>query len=329
MAYNGLPYMGITADEKKLPYTLEMLFFENHNNIPSCDFTAVRCEKDPNGNLSIGRATHPLKDSNLPNCLKQAYKNRRWDHMESWINDQSPNTSRELLRITGVDTDQQKITWAATNYNTQAVTNLVMDMEINGQTLRMLTLRNRELPPLNHRYLANNLGISVLVFTHDGKPIIPLRSNDVAVFPSEWGCSASTAAALPSAEASSFSDLLNEPIRKMFGEELGQDSDFRKRIIPLALCREWFRGGKPQLFMALHSDLDLDTAKTRLRKAEHAQETADEKMAFWQKILTKFSKSNQQPEKILWDLKDTSIPFSIELLANLYFYQLYKSANHM
>ncbi|QHQ36685.1 hypothetical protein [Algicella marina] len=158
-------------------------------------------------------------------------------------------------------------------YSQQVQSNLVLDYAGDGKlgaSLRELLIDEfgGRLPGLDDRRLVNSLGVAILVFFWDTDakghghwaPFWVPRTRDTAVFNyAEWHCSASGAAEWPLPDdrtPETFEDYILDDLWNELEEEIGlYPEDFSERIvgsplIPMALCREMIRGGKPQLFFA-------------------------------------------------------------------------------
>lgn len=314
-AYEGRDYSSFNISGYKLPYTILSTFFHN-SYFPFSTYKKIKCLYD-NHDLYIKRPEdHPLADSSLQAALKSAYQHRRWDNLDQWGERILPASNRSLLRISGFENENSTILYSETDYDTQAVTNLVMDMKVNGRSLRRKTLQNGDLPSLSSRFLANNLGVSMLFLSQDKQPIFPLRDQEgVSIFPNEWGCTVSFAADFPDKSLTgpvSLPRLLKTAINNQLKNEFNEVNPELLHIIPLALCREWFRGGKPQLFMAVESNYNIDEVRKRYSDSEHSKEIKQKGL---------FKKT-----KIIWDGKDATHNISIEALANLLLYSFYKQS---
>lgn len=313
--YGEALYAQFDLEGYRLPYTVLMSFFPNPV-MPHMDLDDLKCYYSAQHDTHITPEKHPLNDSALKEKLKQAYKMRRWDNLAKWGERSSVMSRRTLLKISAFDPGTAAVGFSRTDYDTQAVTNLVMDMEVNGRTLRRHTYRHGKLPELSDPDLANNLGISILFLSKDGRPIFPLRNQKgVAIFPNEWGCTVSFAADFPgqvSSSMMSFSGALESAIRNQLQNEFSLAPE-NVELIPLALCREWFRGGKPQLFMAVESAFSVQDAKRRYKDIEHKIEVAESRFGLF------------KVDKNIWDHKPSQVPHSIEALGNLVLYNYYKS----
>lgn len=159
-------------------------------------------------------------------------------------------------------------------YADQARSNLVMDWEgphALSKFDRIGTLRaylaptyKHNLPPLTEHLLANTVGIATIILYRNGRHLIPYlprrvgnkfkdmlkttgRSpKQVAVFEGGFHCTASGAAQW--CKGSSFEDFFVNDMYQEIKEEVGLEKSHIDILEPVALCREFLRGGKPQIF---------------------------------------------------------------------------------
>jgi hypothetical protein len=204
---------------------------------------------------------------------------------------QEYDEARELFRV------------CRAQYHDQVRSNLIMDYcreSRSSETLRKLLSDEfaGKLPPLGSGLLADTVGVAVLIFFHHGNRLVPYlvpRSSRMPVFPGGWHVSASGAAKWPSnwsgisADFSTvFVDDLYEEIREEIGlfrtqdekvEYLTYDERYRPyrgdfedvnsediiKLQAVAFCREFLRGGKPQLFFVAYTPLEWkELTKRRL-----------------------------------------------------------------
>lgn len=183
--------------------------------------------------------------------------------------------NRSLIRINRIShgEKQTELFIQPTDYNTQFVTNLVMDMKhANGKTWRqkMQEKYGSKFPLLNAAPLANNLGVSLILVTENGQTILPLRPS-LAIWGNMWGCTSSFATAWKEKfDRISFKEFLDLIVPDHLWLELRIKENIK--FTPLALCREWLRGGKPQLLLVGRTDLTLDQIRSNIEKAEHRDE---------------------------------------------------------
>ncbi len=154
-------------------------------------------------------------------------------------------------------------------YGDQVRSNLIADYEHpdsagnNWSVRKLLALEyGTKLPPLADRRLANTLGIATILFyMHDGvwTPALWVRASNLAVFEGGWHCSASGAAEWwNKTDVPTFDNLIVGDMLREIEEELRILRPRITALVPIALCREFARLGKPQLFFAGLVDLDHD-----------------------------------------------------------------------
>ncbi len=183
-------------------------------------------------------------------------------------------------------------------YSAQAQSNLIVDYKIQGgdtSTIREFLLKEFDgsLPPLYDSRLANTLGVAILVFYRDGDDLTPFfvpRTKEPAVFNhGEWHCTASGAAEWPDDYEGSdktFEAFILDDLYAELREEVGLGQEDLNNVVPLALCRELARAGKPQLFFIGFTDLGYDELVMRMNKARdtvlpHAEPTEIYRMPFF------------------------------------------------
>jgi hypothetical protein len=127
------------------------------------------------------------------------------------------------------------------------------------------------LPPLSDARLSNGIGTAVVVFTGAG-PYLPRRSSGQAVFPGGFHCTASGETVWTDG-ADSFDEIFTSNICRELEEEVGLIQADLEWIGPVAFCREFLRGGKPQFFFAGYTALGAEEL-TRRRRAAIAQQVA-------------------------------------------------------
>ena len=170
--------------------------------------------------------------------------------------------------------EEADLTIQQARYSDQLRSNLVMDWKADHalkksgySTLRtyLAAKHPRNLGPLDASIMANTIGISVVLYyrTSAGAylPYLPGRAKGQAVFDGGFHCTASGAAAWP-ATGKTFKEIFVEDLYAELFEEVGIARNEIDVMVPLALCREFLRGGKPQIFFA---------GVTKLSKPELAQ----------------------------------------------------------
>jgi hypothetical protein len=157
------------------------------------------------------------------------------------------------------------------------------------------------LPPLEDRRLSNGIGTAVVVLDGEGRPYLPRRAPRQSVFPGGYHCTASGEAvwqgdtglgasdrvvpqlptvatlkphqsrdlegAVDSEPALGFDAIFTANICRELEEEVGITRADLEWIRPIAFCREFLRGGKPQFFFAAQTILEERELAERRRAA--------------------------------------------------------------
>ena len=207
-------------------------------------------------------------------------------------------------------------------YSDQVQSNLVMDWDADHalkksghKTLRTyLSARHpRKLGPLDESIMANTIGISVVLYyrTSTGvyRPYLPGRARGQAVFVG-FHCTASGAAEW-NETGKTFEEIFVEDMYKELEEEVGIVSGEIDVMVPLALCREFLRGGKPQIFFAGVTSLSEDELQTRRRRAIQSQKKKGRLEIVDKQLIG--SDTEDFRKKLL------SEPLTLEATANLYY----------
>lgn len=230
------------------------------------------------------------------------------------------------VRLTEVNESDDKIILKIqkTYYHEQAKSNLILDYvsDRHNTTLRkdLLKMYPGILPPLNHKSLANNMGLAIIVFYQDnGKTWIPYmvrRKKETGVFPGGLHCTASGVAKWPKEENKK--DVFNYFTDHMIDEldeEVGLLENDIYDLKLIALCREFSRGGKPQLFYAAKTSLSLNELRTRRKSAKKILEMG----GIPQEIDDKWYLPTviKAPEELLPDFRKYKI--TLEGIASLYY----------
>jgi hypothetical protein len=140
-------------------------------------------------------------------------------------------------------------------------------MDGDGELREILRAEyGRRLPPLSDTRLSNGIGTAIVVLDRDGKPYLPRRAPRQAVYPAGYHCTAS-GETLWRAEGEMFESNICRELEEEVGLARG-DLDW---IRPLALCREFLRAGKPQIFFAGQTSLRSEELAARRRIAIAAQ----------------------------------------------------------
>src|ERR1700733_10520368 len=225
--------------------------------------------------LKVGKTKAPFRLASHPpdglashqDCLYDAFVNEnRVDKFDS-----------QVVRLDHYDAQEHKLAIRPCNYSDGLRSNYALDW--HGEfSLRSLLAEDygSRLPPLNDLRLSNALGLAVIVWyrTENGDilPYLPKRADArLAVFPGGlFHCTASGNAEWK-AEADTFDRMFTADICKELYEEVGLSRADLDWIVPVALCREFLRGGKPQLFFAAHANGEADELAGKRRAAIERQ----------------------------------------------------------
>ena len=110
----------------------------------------------------------------------------------------------------------------------------------------------------------------MVVFDAAGHPYLPRRAPRQSVFPGGYHCTASGETVWREG-ALEFDGLFTANICRELEEEVGLTRADLDWIRPVAFCREFLRGGKPQLFFAARTLLPDAELQKRRRTAIAAQ----------------------------------------------------------
>ena len=208
-------------------------------------------------------------------------------------------------------------------YSDQVQSNLVMDWDADHalkkaghKTLRTyLSGRHpRKLGPLAEPIMANTIGISVVLYyrTSAGAfhPYLPRRAKGQAVFDRGFHCTASGAAKW-SETGSTFKEIFEKGMYAELDQEVGIARHEIKNMVPLALCREFLRGGKPQIFFAGVTTLEEPELTKKRKTALKIQENLGVIEIEDNQLIC--SDTENLRKKLL------SEPLTLEATANLYY----------
>jgi hypothetical protein len=240
----------------------------------------------------------------------------------------------DVIRLDSVDISDGKTTLIIqkAKYSDQVQSNLVMDWpgpHALKEDSRIETLRAymsgtypNSLPSFADKRLANTIGISVILFyKNEGGflvPYLPKRSKGIlkkkkilAVHEGGFNCSASGAAEWNHDPSQTFQNTFVADMLREIEEEVGIYPDEIKVITPLALCREFLRGGKPQIFFGGVVDLSLEDLIKKRKAAIKRQATGDKiEIEDDQLIIDDFDQfKHELPQKGI----------TLEAIANLYY----------
>lgn len=244
------------------------------------------------------------KEFNLPEDLKKATEPARADVCRRKKNTHDDPHPR-MASFEKINDKEYKCSFEKTCYYNQIRTNLTMDypIEVPGYgdtTMRKIEMKKRKkdgdqsrrLPLLSESGLANVVGVSAIWCMGDDaahrKYYLLPRKEDVGVYENMLG--------MPSGDIEcpkgdkfpndSLVDFLKWEIAREFAEETGiadserDDTKYSKpletnkikhrtklNIIPLAFLREMLRGGKPQMFFLIRTEVIPDKKLRRCFRA--------------------------------------------------------------
>lgn len=179
------------------------------------------------------------------------------------------------------------------------------------------------LPMLADTRLANTIGVAAIILYRNSLgeyvPYIPRRKKvkkdkvkNVGVYTlGQFHCTASGVAAW--SEGASFDDIFTNDMYREMEEEVGLNRNDVQFLTPVAYCREFLRGGKPQLFFVGYTTLPAGQLKQK-RKAclelQRRDNPGDIEIEDEELVVSSFS-----------DLEKSVAKHSISLegLANLYY----------
>lgn len=183
--------------------------------------------------------------------------------------------NESAIRLSGINQVSEEITLQIAKYHDQCKSNLIMDFKPKGSS--SMSLREQlkieydsELPEIGDLRLANTIGIAVLIFYKDQGKYIPYmvrRVKKVGVFPGGLHCTSSGVAKWPSSEESTFENYFTNHMYSELKEEVGLNREDIVDLTPMALCREYARGGKPQIFYTGFTNLGKEELIVRRNEA--------------------------------------------------------------
>lgn len=147
------------------------------------------------------------------------------------------------------------------NYSDYIVTNNAMEVIPPGwnQSIRDLLEPGPNLTSLKDSKSSNHLGLSCLVLTADKKLIMQKATSNVISGAGKVKCSASGAMDWQDPFANSF-----EVMQAELYEELGLSHEETSTLQAIAVARELARGGKPEMFFMLKSELTSTDITARI-----------------------------------------------------------------
>lgn len=275
-------------------------------------------------------ASHP--PANLARLQTYAYdaftRENRVDRFDS-----------RVVRLEAYNTKNRRLAVRPCDYSDGLRSNYALDwsseLEIAGQPFSLRSILAQQygcrLPRLLEPRLSNAIGLAVVVWyrTDEGDilPYLPMRAEanllDIAlekmggnvkrsaVFRGGYHCTASGEAEWKP-NATTFDEMFTTDICKELFEEVGLSRHDLEWIVPVALCREFLRGGKPQLFYCAFTNVEARELGSRRREAikrqvlRGRQEVLDDALAV------------QSPEQLYQELATHG---TIEAFANMIYAQ--------
>ena len=226
------------------------------------------------GSIRFRTASDPyLLDSGMLGLSDALYKKYRWflwTRLRKYYNGQLLRLSSFTLTRNGVILDSQPVF-----YESVCRTNLILDArEKAGLPSIRETVQGRGLlEPLASSQLANPLGVNFLLFTADGRAVLPKRSRRVVVRPTQL--SPSFSGDFEYTDAGSGALRKGVLIREGFEEiNLLEGHIKKEKVWFLGLTRELVRGGKPEMFFIAHTSLTAREYRELHRTARDKYEFA-------------------------------------------------------
>ncbi|MFT5759721.1 MAG: hypothetical protein ACI9LM_004488 [Alteromonadaceae bacterium] len=201
-------------------------------------------------------------------------ENQEWNQVSSigyskLLESKRVKDNEEAIRLANCTNDSCNLllTLQKARYHDQCRSNLILDYS-SKDDLDSISLRNmlkleygRQLPPLTDTRLANTVGIAALLFYKNNNEYIPYmvkRVKKVGVFPGGVHCTSSGVAKWPQHQNSTFDECFTEHMYLELEEEVGIKKEDIVEFMPISICREFGRGGKPQIFYAGITSLTKD-----------------------------------------------------------------------
>ncbi len=253
----------LTLDES-IPYKEEISFVCDTWEETKAKSNSIKIKGD--GNFSLG---HDRDELSVFQCeaLISLKKSKRVKY------------SSQIVRLRGIDRKTNSLIIQKAEYYDQAKSNLVMDWDENHELKRKLnipTLRtylsggSRTLMLLSDDRMANTIGIAAIIYymnpSGDIVPYLPRRTKGkTAVFHGKYHCT--TSAAVEWSESSNFDEIFTNDMYVELEDEVGIERNEVREMIPIAICREFLRGGKHQIFFVGYTTL---TEKEIVKKRKEA-----------------------------------------------------------
>ncbi len=238
-------------------------------------------------NIKIVRAKELFKLANNP---PQGLSKFQEDALDRFKKEGRLGVDESVVRLNGFDHSTATLVVQKCKYSDGLKSNYAMDLEgylkigKSDVSLRAILQNDyqRKLPSLKDKRLSNAIGIAAVIFyrTADGDivPYLPKRARPtlvsetvgttkkLAVFGGGYHCSASGETSWRDSQ-SSFYEMFTRDMCRELDEEVGISESDLEWIYPISLCREFLRGGKPQLFFAGFTKLTPNEINMRRRAA--------------------------------------------------------------
>ncbi len=188
---------------------------------------------------------------------------------------------QECPRILHYEASNKRLVVQRAHYSQQVATNLSLDYELKeplrgelGDSIRKIDatyallegklvkkpVAEGELRPLKESFLANTLGVCCLILCKDKKTLWRARSEKNAIYQNQPHVPVSFAQEIQSGAAAlprTLEELVLQDLPTEFLQETGLEyGTFISKARPIALCRDIYRAGKPQLFLFLDARCD-------------------------------------------------------------------------
>lgn len=225
--------------------------------------------------------------------------------------DRKRTHNSEVIRLNGVTNkdDGIEIAIQRAQYDDQVRSNLILDFEGEaGTSLRKLLSAEYggKLPAIDDPRLANTIGLAALIFFRDNGVLTPYfvpRTREVAVFNyGAWHCTASGAAEWPrffEQTEKDFDAFILDDMYDELREEAGLLPDDIENLVPLALCRELVRAGKPQFFFIGFTKLTCRELTERMHKARNTALPQAEPTETYRQPLFRFPSSASTENEVI------------------------------
>ena len=225
--------------------------------------------------------------------------------------DRKRTHNSEVIRLNGVTErdDGIEIAIQRAQYDDQMRSNLILDYGRDSGTSLRQSLNeefDRKLPPVDEPRLANTIGLAALIFFRDNGVLTPYfvpRTREVAVFNyGAWHCTASGAAEWPRYFAETekdFNAFILDDMYDELREEAGLLPGDIENLVPLALCRELVRAGKPQFFFIGFTKLTYRELTERMHEARNTALPQAEPTETYRQPLFRFPSSAETEREVI------------------------------